>query len=311
MLFSSDSIDGRLLTVAVDCFVVPTGHGTVHSLKWCQDVQFRCPTILRRTFSCCHSRDSSLQGHPAGNDMDDGGYSHPPDFDDDFGDDLDDEFYQETSTSQSALHSSSSSVSDWMEAELTLLRATAAATTDPVAGPHPDLTAEQVAVLCMRSLQFVDHPTPNAGLQRCYPFFTPECRKLVTARQGGQSVERFCQYGMLSPALQPFMGAVRIDLDWDRSTVTPAQPPHRGALASVPVEIHGATVLAEWHGSGMERRRNDGDGNSAMGQPPITHMVMRLEQQRRPPYQGCWMIREILDVRHAFAGDMGNAHVGG
>jgi hypothetical protein len=184
--------------------------------------------------------------------------------------------------------------SDWVQAELTLINAPTE--------PHPDLDVTQVAILICRSLQFVDYPTPNHGLKRCYPFFTHDCRAVVTARQGAKSVERFLEYGLLAPALQPFMGATRVDLG-EATSYTEAKPPFRGALVSFPVVIEGAPILSLQHPSGIER--------NGVAAPPITNMVLRLEQQRRPPNQGCWMVREILDVRHAFAGDMGNAHVGG
>jgi len=183
--------------------------------------------------------------------------------------------------------------SDWVTADFTLLNLPTQ--------PSPKLSAESVAVTCARSLQWVDHPTENDGLRRCFPFFSWECRKVVTARQGGDTVERFCEYGLLSPALQPFMGAYRIDIG--NVTLTPALPPTRGALASFPIIIQGAPVLALQHPSGMNR--------TGVAAPPETRMVMRLEQQRRPPLQDCWLVREVLDIRHAFAGDMGNAHVGG
>ena len=187
----------------------------------------------------------------------------------------------------------SSTESDWMQAELTLRHAPTE--------PHVDLSPETVALACCRSLQWVDFPTPCAGLARCFEFFTFECRKAVTARQGGNTVERFQEYGVLSPALQPFMGAHRVSVG--QGTFTPAQPPLRGALVSFPVEIQVAKVLSVQYPSGIQR--------SGVFDPPSVHMVMRLEQQRRPPNQGCWLVREILDVRHAFAGDMGNAHIGG
>jgi hypothetical protein len=177
---------------------------------------------------------------------------------------------------------------DWLEAELTLLAAPSE--------PSPDLSPEQVALACCRSLQWVDYPTQSAGLKRCYDFFTFECRKAVTARQGGQTVERFCEYGLLSPALQPFIGAKRLELG--SATLTPAQPPFRGALTSFPVVIHAAAIFSVQHPSGMSRQ--------GIAEPPTTNMVIRLEQQRRPPFQGCWLVREVMDVRHAFAGDMGN-----
>jgi hypothetical protein len=183
--------------------------------------------------------------------------------------------------------------SDWLMGELTLMNAPRE--------PSPELDALTVATICARSLQWIDYPNKNAGLERCFPFFSWECRKLVTARRGGDTVDRFIEHGLLSPALQPFMGAQRVDIG--EGTLTPPRPPLRGALVSFPIVIHGAYIFSVKHMSGMERQ--------GVAAPPATHMVMRLEQQRRPPMQGCWLVRELLDVRHAFAGDMGNAHVGG
>lgn len=97
------------------------------------------------------------------------------------------------------------------------------------------------------------------------------------------------------------MGASRVNLG--NVTITPAKPPLRGALASFPVSIVGAPALAVQYPSGMLK--------GGVSELPTTQMVVRLEQQRRPPHQHCWLVREVLDVRHAFAGDLGNAGVGG
>jgi hypothetical protein len=221
---------------------------------------------------------------------------------DDFADgNLDDEFETEADDETGRSKRLPLSLpSDWVEAELTLRSAPRE--------PHPGLSPHQVATLCCRSLQWVDYPAENAGLERCYRFFTTECRKLVTGRQsdaGGKeesSMQSFCRYAALSPALQPFMGATRVAIG--AATVTPARPPTRGALASFPVVVRGAPVLAVQHASGMAR-------SGVASAPPTSHLVIRLEEQRRPPHRACWLVREVLDVRHAFAGDMGNAHVGG
>lgn len=117
--------------------------------------------------------------------------------------------------SENSILASASFSSDWVQSEFTLR-------TIP-SEPSPALTAETVAVACCRSLQWVDYPTESAGLKRCFDFFTFECRKAVTARQGGGTPERFCQYGLQSPALQPFYGATRIEIG--NATYTPAQPP--------------------------------------------------------------------------------------
>lgn len=110
------------------------------------------------------------------------------------------------------------------------------------------------------------------------------------------------KYGALSPALQPFMGATRIEVG-EEATFTPGSQT-RGDLISFPVTIHGSAVLSFQHSSGFIK---DGVSDS----PPVTNMVVRLEKNRRPPMQDCWLVMEVLDVRYAFAGDMGNAHVGG
>merc|ERR1740139_999657 len=184
---------------------------------------------------------------------------------------------------------------DWAEAELTLA--------DAPDGPHPSLRPEAVVSAVVRSLQFVDHPTESAGLDRSFGFFAWECRKTVTARRGGDDPAAFRKHGLTSPALQPFMGATRVDVDFGGATFTPACPPTRGEMASFAVRIVGAPATTFRHSqSGIIK-----DGVATL--PQVTEMVIRLERQRRPPVQGCWLVREVLDVRHAFAGDSGNAGV--
>lgn len=238
---------------------------------------FSCDLNVPSTFTTGHSllRDIRLQT----SFFDDDFYSMQ------FGDDDDDDGDVEVEDSQQA--------SDWIVAEMTLVQAPNKVTSD--------LDAFQTAALVCRSLQFVDYPEKGAGLKRCFEFFTLDCRAAVTARQGAKSVERFMEYGQLAPALQPFMGATKVVLG--DATFTEARPPLRGALCSFPVTIEGAPILSVQYPSGMRK--------VGVSQPPTTNMVLRLEQQRRPPHQGCWLVREILDVRMAFAGDMGNVHVGG
>ena len=138
----------------------------------------------------------------------------------------------------------SGSPSDWITAEFTLLQSPEK--------PNPTLDALAVATTVVRSLQWVDYPTPNAGLERCFAFFSWECRKTVTARQGGDSLERFIEYGKRSPALQPFMGATRVHVG-EGTYTPPPTPPHRGAMVSFPVVLHSAPIYALHHISGMNR----------------------------------------------------------
>jgi len=97
------------------------------------------------------------------------------------------------------------------------------------------------------------------------------------------------------------MGARRVDVHVEDRTTTPGTMT-RGDLVSIPVTVYGGDVLAFQHPSGMIK--------DAVGAPKINRMVVRLEKGRRPPMQNCWLVREILDVRHVFAGDMGNGDGG-
>lgn len=204
-------------------------------------------------------------------------------------------FYQTNAEfTKSNSDDSSNHDTDWFQAELTVRKAPSE--------PHPSLDAETVATAFCRSLQWVDYPTEMAGLKRCFPFMTYGCREVVTARRGGKTLASFLEYSLLAPAFQPFMGATRIEIG--ECTHTAAKAPLRGALASFPIQIYGAPSLRLQHLSVMDR------GGVTEGLP-VTNMVLRLEQQRRPPHQHCWLVTEVLDVRHAFAGDMGNVHVGG
>ena len=173
---------------------------------------------------------------------------------------------------------------DWAEAELTVRKFPSK--------PSPDLSAEQVAVACLRSLQLVDHPEHNAGLKRIYPFLTWHCIDGVTAR-GVNTVEEFCERGALSPVLQTFMGATKIDVG--EGTVSKGTST-RGDIMSFPVKVIRAAVSAFQHKSGMIRDR--------VASAPASHdgMVVRLERARRPPDTGCWLIREITDSQFAKGG---------
>jgi hypothetical protein len=175
--------------------------------------------------------------------------------------------------------------SDCLEAELALRSAPRE--------PHPD-RSPQVASLCCRSLQWIDYPTENGWLERCYRFFTTECRKLVKRRKSGvlsgggrdgraateevSSVQNFYHFAALTPELQTFMGSTRVKVE--DVTITPAHPPISEALASFSVVIHDAPVVTIQHRSGMAR-------NGVAPAPPISYMVIRLEEQRRPSHQAC------------------------
>lgn len=180
---------------------------------------------------------------------------------------------------------------DWLDAELTVLNFPSS--------PSPTLSAEHVAISCLRSLQLVDHPLPLAGLDRIYPFLTWQCRDAVVSSRTATPIE-FRKRAALSPVLQPFMGATKIQLG--KRTMSPGTAT-RGDIVSYPVVVHGAKVSAFQHKSGLIRDR------VAAG-PPRVDMVIRLEKARRPPLAGCWLVRDIVDIRFAKGGQGWSRHEG-
>ena len=184
------------------------------------------------------------------------------------------------STSNSNTSNQSDDETDWLEAELTIR------SIPPE--PTPDITPHEVLTYISRSLQFIDHPNPSSGLERIFPFFTWQCRKIITARKGGDTTENFMKYGLLAPALQPFMGATRIQIGEGSLT---AGSQIRGDIMTFPIVIHGSKAHTFQHSSGLIK-------GSISSTPPIKRMLIRLEKNRRPPMMNCWLVREVIDVKY-------------
>mmetsp|Transcript_2081 Transcript_2081/g.6609 ORF Transcript_2081/g.6609 Transcript_2081/m.6609 type:complete len:258 (+) Transcript_2081:22-795(+) len=165
---------------------------------------------------------------------------------------------------------------DWTKGEF-------AARSAPMS-PDADLSPESVASSCLRGLQFVDIPHKNAGLERAYNFMTLPCRVLVSDR--GRQIENrgldvFVERGLLSPLLQPFIGASRIDFG-EMSVIDGT--PTRGAMASVSVHIVASPLAATRHPSGIPKDTTE--------LPEYTFAV-RLQQDRRTK---TWLVVDVIDA---------------
>ena len=182
---------------------------------------------------------------------------------------------------------------DWIEAELTIRNFPPK--------PSPDLQSDELALLCLRGLQLVDHPYENAGLNRIFPFLTWECRSAVTSRGGiDDTIDKFRERAALSPVLQTFMGASRITLG--ENTISPGTAT-RGDICSYPVRVEGSLSQTFCYKSGMMK-------NAVSNDPPVANMIVRLERCRRPPNSGCWMMKDIADVKYAKGGLGWSRHEG-
>lgn len=129
--------------------------------------------------------------------------------------------------------------------------------------PNPSLSGPDVVAACMDTML---NGNRDEGLEVCYHFSSDRCR----AAQGG-SLENFRSY-----ADNPTFGFL-IECDaWKKVSTGPVirGTQHRGSMQ---------TVLMSAQKTEDERT-----------------FLWTLQQERRPPLEGCWMVHEVLYVDNAF-----------
>ena len=134
--------------------------------------------------------------------------------------------------------------------------------------PTPDLSAEDAVRICMGCLLTNDEPKANAGLEVCFNFSSDRCRAAL-----GGSLENFILY-----ASNPTFGSMINAKEWTKAKVGPiiAGTNTRGAMQTVLVDLKPA--------SGRDRR-----------------FLWTMQQERRPPNQGCWLVHECIYVENAYS----------
>ncbi|EKX32478.1 hypothetical protein GUITHDRAFT_148590 [Guillardia theta CCMP2712] len=140
--------------------------------------------------------------------------------------------------------------------------------------PSPEFSAEEVMYYILEGLKHNDFPEIDAGLKRCFAFSNNMCRSAVggdDSRAGGTTVEHFIKYAS-NPTFQSLVRCEKYERE--DMNFLPSSPT-RGALA---------TQIAHITTKNGDKRR----------------FLWTLEQERRPPQQGCWLIRQCLYTKNAF-----------
>ena len=134
--------------------------------------------------------------------------------------------------------------------------------------PTSELSAEDIVDTCMDSLMTNDDPRANAGLEVCFNFSSDRCRASL-----GGSLEKFIEF-----ASNPIFASMVNAKEWTKVKVGPiiTGSQTRGAMQTVLVDLKPE--------SGRDRR-----------------FLWTLQQERRPPRQGCWLVHECIFVENAFA----------
>ena len=162
--------------------------------------------------------------------------------------------------------------------------------------PSPHLSPLDIVHALCRGLQHVHLPSEHDGLRRVYAFASYECRMALTTRKGAVSgVERFVETAELHtlPGCLNFaLGAATV-IDGTQT---------RGAIATVPVDVSDAVPFRG--PSGFELSPPPGE---QQGDVRTERYRFQLQQERRPPLEGCWMVTSILPMREhmLYNGDTG------
>ena len=99
---------------------------------------------------------------------------------------------------------------------------------------------------------------------------------------------KFLQWTRRSPVFDCLVDCESWTLDRDTLTVIPGTPT-RGALCKVVVKVTPREVTVD--GPHSVRGR--------IGKPPDRAFMWTMQQQRRPPRIGAWLIYQLLSIDHA------------
>ena len=177
-------------------------------------------------------------------------------------------------------------------------------------GPSIELKPEDVVLACCRGLQHPDVPTTNRGLERLFHFTTYECRASLTGRRGSSGgngceadcaahLDNFVREGAdslsVARSLFPLIHCPAFSVG-EPTRIAATQT--RGAMASMVVAVRAAEAFR--HPSGYAKGEQAADSLYAASSTDTEgNELVRftLQQERRPPLQDCWLVKEILPAR--------------
>jgi len=184
--------------------------------------------------------------------------------------------------------------------------------------PIPELSAEDMVRTICEGLRRNDLPHSDAGIERLYHFTTPQGRVSIapppprSGLQGGVSLEYW-----MDNAASSALGALTFCSSFKlvgEPQITPATNT-RGQFATILVEVGNSPledesdkraalrVLANAPDSFLEEvQAIVRSGSMDLPVPPVENQIktrfwFSLEQERRPPLAGCWLLKEILPLK--------------
>jgi hypothetical protein len=169
---------------------------------------------------------------------------------------------------------------------------------DLLPSPNPTLTALDVVTLCMDTLIQNRHDT-KIGLEVCFTFSNDRCRAAI----GGNLID-FFQY-----ATNPTFTYLTSCSSYSVIAMGPIilGTTHRGSMQTILIEII-PSISTSMTSSLVSLSNQNRVNNKPLKPPEPTpnddqvprRFLWTVQQERRPPFRGCWMIHEVLYTKNAY-----------
>jgi hypothetical protein len=153
---------------------------------------------------------------------------------------------------------------------------------DFLPNPNTDWSAQDVVQGCMDTLIH----DPIQGLEVCFAFSSDRCRSAI-----GGSLDKFNEYAN-NPVFQYLVHCDEYKIVRVGPIIT--STPTRGAMQTCLIE---AIHKVQQQQSTDDENNNE---NSEITTSSSRKFLWTLQQERRPPNQGCWMVHEVLFVNNAY-----------
>jgi len=175
--------------------------------------------------------------------------------------------------------------------------------------PSADLSPSDVMEVICTGLEYNNWPYDDVGIERLYNFLTPQGRVALAppparfGRQGNVTLEDF-----LADASSHCLGALVLCSGFevfDEPIITPGSQT-RGRWATQKLIVHNrasdmalsSVIESEELTEAMLDAARRGAPTPAVpampsSMPSRMEMLCMLEEQRRPPFQGCWLLKEL------------------
>jgi len=179
--------------------------------------------------------------------------------------------------------------------------------------PTPELGPVETMFVICAGLKYNNWPNVDAGMERLYNHLTPMGRVAIaptppkSGLQGGVTLEYFMANAG-SAAVGALLMCSRFEFTGD-VTISPGSQA-RGRIATQMVTVYNdqedaelvslVSAAPEQHAAILEAVRKGEKPplpSLIAGAPKASRFFFHLEEERRPPHQGCWLLKEMFSMQ--------------